>query len=186
MAMGVERASGGKGPSALKRAGAEANRAITVSNLSLSARHVVEDRECQSTSDAKALTGRGTLRDLRQLVDGLREIETQMVELAKASLAGSPTVGAFLAVHRKTETGHVHLRWRRSGMAGRHLGLDDVRALVATNPTAMQWVTDCWAKASSLNAGHLEIRQQLRAARRQVGSKESRLLPRDRSPGGPP
>ncbi|MFP5473850.1 MAG: hypothetical protein ACLGJD_09425 [Gammaproteobacteria bacterium] len=181
--MGVERALGVKGPTVSKGVGGDPNRPGAELNVCTWAHQVATEQECQNPSDVKALTGRGSLRDLRQLVDGLHDLETQMVELAKASLSGSPTVGAFLTVHRKAETGHVHLRWRRSGRAGRHLGLDDVHELVAANPTAMRWVNDCWAKASSLNASHLAIRSQLRTVRRQVGQREPALLARDRTRG---
>ncbi|MDR2852912.1 MAG: hypothetical protein LBV61_07680 [Burkholderiaceae bacterium] len=123
----------------------------------------IGDGECQTTFDTKGFKGKGSLRELRHWFDKLGEVEAQMVQLCQSSREAAPDVGAYLAVHRKTATGLVHLRWRERGCAGRHLRAEQVRAGVAERSEAIRrWFESAAQQADALNVAHQRARAALR------------------------
>ena len=79
-----------------------------------------ESETCQERVDAKALTGRGTRPELRQLEAELDRLEQHMDELIEASkrVHGGHI---YLARHLRASTGYTFLRWREAGGSKRHL-----------------------------------------------------------------
>lgn len=129
------------------------------------AREAVAKLDCQERVDAKAFTGRGKLRDLRQLIASLDVVQTRMEELATASkqLNGA---AIYLIVHHRNSSGYTFLRWRERGGSNRHLSWPDVEKLIQTYPRShQQWVRAASALADELNGEHLEHRKAIKAAR---------------------
>ena len=127
---------------------------------------------CQHDADTKALkafTGRGRAGqgDLCKLEASLERIHAEMAELARAS----KTVRGrsfYLALHRRTVTGQLSLRWR--SMAGnRHLSWEAMPALFALQlaPIA-QWYVELQARIVDLNYEECVVRNALRHAKKLV------------------
>jgi hypothetical protein len=103
------------------------------------------------------------LLEIRQSVDTLRKIETEMADLCKASRDAAPSVGAYLTVHRKLSTGLVALRWRKRGGDKCHLVIDAVREMVVGQDAAVgNWVESAAERAEALNANHARERVVLK------------------------
>jgi hypothetical protein len=134
---------------------------------------------CQSAVDTKAFTGRGTRRELLQCVDRLAAIELEMKQLAQMTLDSSSICGVYLALHRRNATGYVHLRWRESGGAKRHLKADDVEQRLSRQSEQVRaWGRNATALAEQLNTAHYDAREILRAIRQQVIRRPVYLMPR--------
>lgn len=134
---------------------------------------------CQCAVDAKAFKGKGTRMELRHWVDRLVALEREMVELSQASKSAGHTCGAYLAIHRRSATGYVHLRWREHGRRKRHLQIEQVHAMVKTQAASVQaWVHEFHDLAQRLNAGHKKVRSSLRELRAQSVTRPSPMLPR--------
>lgn len=128
--------------------------------------------------DAKALTGRGTLRDLRHYVDTLRTLEDQMVQLSDASKK-VPALGHYLMLHRRQATGYVHLRWREVGGAKQHVGWHAMAQRASGYPGELpQWVHAASASALAMNQQHTRLREAVRQVRAVVLARETPVYAR--------
>ena len=117
---------------------------------------------CQETVDTKAFTGRGRLRELRQLGHRVDTVEQKMMALAQASKRVS-SYQMYLVLHRRHATGYVFLRWRATGWSSKHLSWQQAEAIAARyDRERCQWYARASEAAVSLNQRHKELRQQLR------------------------
>ena len=132
----------------------------------------VSAEDCQHSADTKALkafTGRGRERqsEICKLEAKLDRLHAEMEELAQVS----KTVRGrsfYLALHRRTVTGQLSLRWR--SMAGnRHLSWEAMPALFALQlaPIA-QWYVELQARIVDLNYEECVVRNALRHAKKLV------------------
>ncbi|WP_088957092.1 hypothetical protein [Variovorax sp. HW608] len=147
------------------------------SNAKAWAVDAVSKHGCQEAVDAKAFTGRGTLRELRHLLATLDSVESRMAALSEASKQAG--FGIYLMVHRRAATGYTHLRWREHGGAKRHLKWEDAAEHVGVlTPEVRNWVRDASGSAIRLNGEHLRSREQIKQIRAHVRTKESHIYPR--------
>ena len=154
---------------------AEPNRAVNVAEW---ARTAAANGDCQEAIDAKAFRGRGDLRELRQLVASLTDVEDRM-EALSATSKGLADTRMYLVVHRRNSSGYTFLRWRERLGMNRHLPWADVEASIARHPPAQQrWCAGASELANQLNANHLVLRDRIRAVRDRLARSESHLYPR--------
>lgn len=147
------------------------------------AKQVVQEQDCQNRVDVKALTGRGGLADLRQKVDAIDTIVLRMRELAEKSknVAG---LGFYLMLHQRSASGYVFLRWRARQGVSRHLSWQEVGELASAYPSDMRdWCMEASRQAKELNDEHLEMRAEIKKARKRVESVEPHMYPRSKFPG---
>lgn len=127
----------------------------------------VAQQGCQERVDTKAFTGRGSLHELRHLVDKLEVVEREMGELSTLSKKGGLDV--YVMLHRRAKTGYVFLRWREVGGAKRHLAWDAIEERMAgLHDQARSWVRQVTQRAQQLNDGHLRVRDALTRIRREM------------------
>ncbi|HVR51844.1 MAG TPA: hypothetical protein VMS38_19055 [Pseudorhodoferax sp.] len=127
----------------------------------------VAQQGCQERVDTKAFTGRGSLFELRHLVDKLELVEREMGELSTLSKKGGLDV--YVMLHRRAKTGYVFLRWREVGGAKRHLAWDVIEERTAgLHVQARGWVRQVTQRAQQLNDGHLRVRDALTRVRREM------------------
>lgn len=127
----------------------------------------VAQQRCQERVDTKAFTGRGSLHELRHLVDKLEVVEREMGELSTLSKKGGLDV--YVMLHRRAKTGYVFLRWREVGGAKRHLAWDVIEDRTAgLHDQARNWVRQVTQRAQQLNDGHLRVRDALTRIRREM------------------
>lgn len=123
---------------------------------------------CQVALDAKAFTGRGNLRELRQLTTAIGAVEQRMEALSSASKT-LVNAGMYLVMHRHRRSGYTFLRWRERSGANRHLPWDEAAARLANQPAAQQrWCSEASSLASHLNTEHLGLRERITALRLQL------------------
>ena len=147
-------------------------------NASLWARQTAGELTCQEAIDAKAFTGRGSLRELRQMIAGLDEVEQRMYELSSTSKALIDT-RLYLVVHQRSSTGYMFLRWRERAGGNRHLPWERSNALIeAHSPPQRRWCTEATEYALALNQQHLTLRERLKAMRQQLLQSASHVYPR--------
>jgi hypothetical protein len=116
---------------------------------------------------------------MRQCIDRLAKIEQEMARLSQSSRQAVPVCGAYLALHRRRETGYTHLRWREAGGAKRHLLADEVAQRLAGQSQAVrQWFGQAAELAEAFNAAHYQARSALRIIRRQQADRPAALWPR--------
>lgn len=152
-----------------------------VNHVSL-AKQVVQEQDCQNRVDVKALTGRGGLADLRQKVDAIDTIVLRMRDLAEKSknVAG---LGFYLMLHQRNASGYVFLRWRARQGVSRHLNWEEVEKLASAYPSDMRdWCMEASRQAKALNDEHLEMRAEIKKARKRVESVEPHMYPRSKFP----
>ncbi|WP_404298987.1 hypothetical protein [Alicycliphilus denitrificans] len=146
------------------------------------ARQAAQEQECQNRVDAKALTGRGGLADLRQKIDSLDAIVLKMRQLSEKSknVAG---LGFYLMLHQRNASGYVFLRWRARLGVNRHLSWQEAEDLAAGYPSNFyEWCMEASRQAKSLNDEHLEMRAEIKKARKRVERVEPHIYPRSKFP----
>lgn len=159
----------------------QAGRKRNVDHVSL-ARQAMQEQDCQNRVDVKALTGRGGLADLRHKIDTIDAIVLRMRELAEKSksVAG---LGFYLVLHQRTASGYVFLRWRARQGASRHLSWEEVEDLAAAYPSNLcDWCMVASRQAKMLNDEHLEMRAEIKKARKRVEQVEPHIYPRSKFP----
>lgn len=135
--------------------------------------------DCQTDVDSKAFKGKGTLLELRQLVDRLAEIEAKMVNLIEVTKGAAQACGAYMALHRRKTTGWVNLRWREAGGSQRHMRTEDLAKKVAEQSEAVRrWVRSASEEAERLNDAHYRVRNEIRVIRKFIERKKVHMLPR--------
>lgn len=152
-----------------------------VNHVSL-ARQAIQEQDCQNRVDVKALTGRGGLADLRQKIDALDAIVQRMRQLSEMSknVAG---LGCYLMLHQRSASGYVFLRWRARLGVSRHLNWQEVEELVSAYPSDMRdWCMQASRQAKALNDEHLEMRAEIKKARKRVESVEPYMYQRSKFP----
>lgn len=152
-----------------------------VNHVSL-AKQVMKEQDCQNRVDVKALTGRGGLADLRQKLDSIDAIVLTMRQLAEKSksVAG---LGLYLMLHQRSSSGYVFLRWRARQGVSRHLNWEEAEEMASTYPSDMRdWCKEASRQAKSLNDEHLEMRSEIKKARRRVEQSEPHLYQRSKFP----
>jgi hypothetical protein len=130
---------------------------------------------CQQRVDAKAFTGRGTLRRIRDAHERVDSLHREMAALAGLTLA-IPGRAMYLCLHRRAATGQVSLRWRQSGALAPHIAWPEVARLLLGYPPAMAaWYGAVNVTVRRLNANEQQARAALRAARSELGSTQLEL-----------
>ena len=130
---------------------------------------------CQQRVDAKAFTGRGVLRRLREARARVDSLHGEMRELAKLTVA-MPGRTMYLCMHRRARTGQVALRWRQSGVAAPHLPWPEVARLLSLYPPGLgDWYRSVNATARRLNGAEKQARASLRAARDELGTTQAEI-----------
>lgn len=143
------------------------------------ARQASVNPDCQNRVDVKALTGRGTLANLRQEVAKIDELVSKMSELVQLTKSING-LGIYLVLHQRTSSGYVFLRWRERLGSNRHLNWDDVADLTrGQSPEVRKWCQDTSAYAQELNAMHLRSREAIKRIRKQVQHREPHLFQRN-------
>jgi hypothetical protein len=121
---------------------------------------------CQHGVDAKAFTGRGAARRLREAQEAVDNIRHDMQEIAAATNAVECKT-FYLCVHRRDATQQHSLRWRATGASASHLNLCEMPGLFDQCPfDAAQWYRKAHALALDLNAREIKARAELREAKR--------------------
>lgn len=143
------------------------------------ARQASVNQDCQNRVDVKALTGRGTLANLRHEVAKIDELVSKMNELVQMTKS-IPGLGIYLVLHQRTSSGYVFLRWRERLGSNRHLNWDDVPDLTRGQPPEVRkWCQDTSAYAQELNAMHLRSREAIKGIRKQVQHRDPHLFQRN-------
>lgn len=138
---------------------------------------------CQHRVDAKAFTGRGAARRLREARETVDNIHAEMRQLA-ATTNGVPGKTFYLCVHRRNATDQCSLRWRATGASAAHLTWAEMEPLFAQYPyEAAQWYREANATALELNAREIAARAALRDAKT-YAEIESNLYPTLRHSSG--
>ena len=127
-----------------------------------------ESETCQERVDAKALTGRGTRPELRQLEAELDRLEQHMDELIEASkrVHGGHI---YLARHLRASTGYTFLRWREAGGSKRHLSWELAQQMYsAYQQRTRSWYAQLSEQAMKANDEHVRLRKEIRMIRRRL------------------
>jgi hypothetical protein len=121
----------------------------------------------QHRVDRKAFKGRGTWPRLAEAKAAVDSIHDDMRRLAAATRS-IKTKRFYLALHTRSATGQLSLRWRRAGTADtRHLAWDALDELLAPLPAELvQWYRNVNSVAIALNGDE----KHARAVRRHVAS----------------
>ncbi|MCK0513207.1 hypothetical protein [Aromatoleum buckelii] len=124
-------------------------------------------RPCQQDADTKAFTGRGGApADVRQAQVRVASIHRQQEELSRLTRRVRGRT-FYLAVHRRKDTGQVHLRWRAAGAGVRagHIPWGAIHAQFAQLPGALrEWYERIHRHAIELNRREIEARLAQRHA----------------------
>ena len=123
---------------------------------------------CQERVDAKALTGRGTRPELRQLEAELDRLEQHMDELIEASkrVHGGHI---YLARHLRASTGYTFLRWREAGGSKRHLSWELAQQMYsAYQQRTRSWYAQLSEQAMKANDEHVRLRKEIRLIKRRL------------------
>ena len=123
---------------------------------------------CQQDADTKAFTGRGGApADVRQAQVRVASIHRQQEELSRLTCRVRGRT-FYLAVHRRKDTGQVHLRWRAAGAGARagHIAWGVIHARFAQLPGVLrEWYERIHHHALELNRREIEARLALRHVR---------------------
>ncbi|WP_141832015.1 hypothetical protein [Delftia sp. HK171] len=142
------------------------------------ARHTAVKQDCQNQVDVKALTGRGGLVALRQGVASLDAVADDMRLLSEQSKTVKG-VGAYLVVHQRSSRGSVFLRWRQRLGTNRHLSWEELEEIASNLPSDLRaWCLRATKLAQLLNEEHLQLRADIKVARRALEVAEPHLYPR--------
>lgn len=142
------------------------------------ARHTAVKQDCQNQVDVKALTGRGGLAALRQGVASLDSVADDMRRLSEQSKTVKG-VGAYLVVHQRSSRGSVFLRWRQRLGTNRHLSWEELEEIASNLPSDLRaWCLRASKLAQLLNEEHLQLRADIKIARRALEVAEPHLYPR--------
>lgn len=132
--------------------------------------------DCQHGVDTKAFKGRGALRDVRDVSADVDKVRGEMEALVTLSMR-EPGLPLRLSVHFRSSSGQWSLRWRSTGVVGKHVSWEDAELIAGAMPiAAAQWYADMTDRARLLNQNEMELRAQLRSARKRAGL-DSRGLP---------
>jgi hypothetical protein len=130
----------------------------------------------QHRVDTKAFTGRGSLArvmEAQAAVDSVREAMKQLIALS-LKVHGRPM---YLAVHKRSETGQVSIRWRRVNAKAAHLPWREVDRLIASFPEELRgWYHDVNQHARLLNQREMDARRALARAQRALATQQSDLF----------
>jgi len=126
---------------------------------------------CQQDADTKAFTGRGGApAEVRQAQARVASIHRQQEDLSRLTRRVRGHV-FYLAVHRRKDTGQVHLRWRAAGTgacAG-HIAWGAIHAHFAQLPGVLrEWYKRIHRRAIELNRREIEARLALRHTRQRA------------------
>jgi hypothetical protein len=133
------------------------------------------NQPCQHQVDAKAFTGRGAQRRLREARQRVDSVHREMEQLARLSRA-LPGRVMYLCVHRRARTGQATLRWRQAGALAPHLPWPQVtRLLLACAPALADWYRAMNAAVRRLNGAEKQARASLRSARFELLSNQAEL-----------
>lgn len=120
---------------------------------------------CQQRVDAKAFTGRGAARRLRDARETVDSIHAEMRQLAAATNAVEGKT-FYLCLHRRNATMQCSLRWRATGASATHLTWAEMEALFARYPyDAARWYRQVHVTALDLNAREIAARAAHRDAK---------------------
>jgi hypothetical protein len=124
------------------------------------------DTTCQHGADVKPFTGRGAGRRQRQAQEDVDKLHAQMRQLADLTktIKGRRI---YLALHTRTATGQLSLRWRQVGFVEKtsHIPWRDLEQWLAPLDWALvQWYRSADASARDLNRREKEARAMLRSA----------------------
>lgn len=127
-----------------------------------------DSKPCQPDADAKAFTGRGGApADVRQAWARVDTIHHQQEDLSRLTRRVRGRT-FYLALHRRTVTGQVQLRWRAAGAGPRagHIPWGAIHAHFAQLPGALrEWYERTHRRAIELNRREIEARLALKHAR---------------------
>jgi hypothetical protein len=130
---------------------------------------------CQHRVDAKAFTGRGAHRRLREARQRVDSLHREMEQLARLSLT-LPGRVMYLCVHRRTRTGQATLRWRQAGALAPHLPWPQVsKLLLACPPALADWYRAMNAAVRRLNGAEKQARAAWRVARFELACNQAEL-----------
>ena len=122
---------------------------------------------CQQDADTKAFMGRGGApAEVRQAQARVDRIHRQQEELSRLTRRVRGRT-FYLAVHRRKDTGQVHLRWRAAGAGARagHIAWGVIHAHFAQLPGVLRkWYERIHRHAVELNRREIEARFALRHA----------------------
>ena len=130
---------------------------------------------CQHRVDAKAFTGRGAQRRLREARQRVDSVHREMEQLARLS-STLPGRVMYLCMHRRTRTGQATLRWRQAGALAPHLPWPEVgKLLLACPPALADWYRAMTAAVRRHNGAEKQARAAWRAARSEFASNQAEL-----------
>ena len=125
--------------------------------------------DCQQSVDTKAFKGRGALRDVREVSADVDKVRAEMDALVTLSMR-EPGLPLRLSVHYRSSSGQRSLRWRSTGVVGKHVSWPDAAVIAAAMPlAAAKWYADMTERALFLNDSEKALRAQLRASRKRAG-----------------
>ena len=133
---------------------------------------------CQERVDAKAFTGRGSHRELRQLQAEVDRLDGLMRQLSAAS---KQVEGAqiYLMLHHRHATGYQFLRWREVAGAKRHLSWEQGEAIYSRYAAPLRpWYEDIAAQARQVNEDHLKRRREIKSMRFWLSKQERQVFAR--------
>ena len=133
---------------------------------------------CQERVDAKAFTGRGSHRELRQLQAEVDRLDGFMRQLSAAS---KQVEGAqiYLMLHHRHATGYQFLRWREVAGAKRHLSWEQGEAIYSRYAAPLRpWYEDIAAQARQVNEDHLKRRREIKSMRFWLSKQERQVFAR--------
>ena len=147
-------------------------------NASLDCGPSAGGESCQERVDAKAFTGRGSHRELRQLQAEVDRLDGLMRQLSAAS---KQVEGAqiYLMLHHRHATGYQFLRWREVAGAKRHLSGEQGEAIYSRYAAPLRpWYEDIAAQARQVNEDHLKRRREIRSTRYWLSKQERQVFAR--------
>lgn len=141
------------------------------------AKETMNNESCQTLSDTKPFTGKGTAQILRQLVSEIDTVEAEMADLA-GTAKSVPGATIYLAQHRRSLDGYMALRWRAL-RTRKHVSWQDAEAYFLNMPSSTRsWYEQANALAQELNAKHLELRKVARGLKDYVQRREPKIFAR--------
>ncbi|NMG76836.1 hypothetical protein [Aromatoleum diolicum] len=119
----------------------------------------------QQERDAKAFTGRGEapteVRLAAARVDRIHRAQDDLSRLTRRVRGRT----FYLALHRRTATGQVQLRWRAAGPRAGHIPWNAIHTRFAQLPGALrEWYERTHQRAIELNQREIEARLALKHA----------------------
>lgn len=125
---------------------------------------------CQQRVDAKAFTGKGAQRALRDLQARIEAVHCEMRELVQPTLA-VPGKAMYLCLHRRSRTGQLVLRWRQCGATAPHMSWHEVDRLLSSYPPVLRhWYRDVDMAARRLNRAEKRARAALRELQLEISN----------------